>query len=233
MFDSRILEVLIASDDHRVLSANAEAWWLVQNDVFVAFESFLTEESKLEFARHLEEKDQTWFLTVFASQPAFRYLTKVFPADSKGSPTIRVLLTRLDHLMDDYLRANFLLNTYDTMLALHEDLYYEYITENDTITLFNADQSRYTRGTLPLDDFRVLLLAHCTEDGRAALDTWMNHLRGGTPRFRIIIPCNLFNEESGIHAVQIKGNTAHHRENKKSLTGLMHPLKNGGIARCE
>ena len=46
MADSRILEVMIASDDHRMLSANAEAWWLVQNDVFVPFESFLTEDSK-------------------------------------------------------------------------------------------------------------------------------------------------------------------------------------------
>ena len=56
----------------------------------------------------------------------------------------------------------------------------------------------------------------------------MTHLRGGTPRFRVTIPCNLFNEDSSIHSVQVKGNTAHHRDNKKSLTGLMHPLRDRG-----
>ena len=41
MADSRILEVMIATDDHRMLSANAEAWWLVQNDVFIPFDMLL------------------------------------------------------------------------------------------------------------------------------------------------------------------------------------------------
>ena len=75
MFDSRIMEVLIAADDHRLLSANAEAWWLAQNDVFVPLESFLTEESSREFTRRLEEKDSSFFLSFFRRMPETAFLT--------------------------------------------------------------------------------------------------------------------------------------------------------------
>ena len=79
MIDSRILEVLIASDDHRMLSANAEAWWLVQNDVFVPFESFLTPESKQVFLHHLQTFDTSWFLTFFARpSPSYSYFVTAF-----------------------------------------------------------------------------------------------------------------------------------------------------------
>ena len=77
MADSHILEVTIASDDHRMLSANAEAWWLVQNDVFVPFESFLTDESRRVFLHRLEKGDSSWFLVSFAKEPSAAYLTRI------------------------------------------------------------------------------------------------------------------------------------------------------------
>ena len=77
MADSHILEVTIASDDHRMLSANAEAWWLVQNDVFVPFESFLTDESRRVFLPRLETGDSSWFLVSFAKEPSTAYLTRI------------------------------------------------------------------------------------------------------------------------------------------------------------
>ena len=123
MADSRILEVLIASDDHRMLSANAEAWWLVQNDVFVPFESFLTDDSKQDFLRHLEASDTEWFLSFFSREPEAAYLTRIEPDPSvRGSEAmIRVVLNRLDSLMEEYLRQGDGLDSYDTMLSFYED----------------------------------------------------------------------------------------------------------------
>ena len=89
MADSRILEVMIATDDHRMLSANAEAWWLVQNDVFVPFESFLTQESRQVFLEHLDASDTSWFLTFFSNEPDLAYLTKIEPALSSGGSSAR------------------------------------------------------------------------------------------------------------------------------------------------
>ena len=117
MADSRILEVMIATDDHRMLSANAEAWWLVQNDVFIPFETFLTEESKQLFLEHLSTSDTSWFLAFFSKEPGIAYLTRIEPESSScnSGATIRVVLTRLDILIEEHLRQNDALVSYDEM----------------------------------------------------------------------------------------------------------------------
>ena len=107
MLDSRIMAVLIASDDHRLLSANAEAWWLAQNDVFVSFESFLTEESQAEFMDRLSARNGGWFLVFFQKQPEIPYLTRfAFDAPNLNDSVIQIILTRLDELMDMYFKKD-------------------------------------------------------------------------------------------------------------------------------
>ena len=153
MADSRILEVLIASDDHRMLSANAEAWWLVQNDVFVPFESFLTDDSKQDFLRHLEASDTEWFLSFFSREPEAAYLTRIEPDPSaRGSEAmIRGVLNRLDSLMEEYLRQGDGLDSCDTMLSFYEDLFYEYFPDRNEVFLCNTRQAHFRHGFLPLE----------------------------------------------------------------------------------
>lgn len=223
--DSRLLEVQIASDDHRMLSANAEAWWLVQNDVFVPFESFLTAESKQVFLSHLSSADRSWFLTFFEKEPAAGYLTRIEP-DTSGASMIRVVLTRLDALMDEYLRQNDILSSYDSMLAFQPDLYYEYLPDEDRIILYNTRLTHFSQGSMPLDEFRSQLETRCNEEARAALDTWMNHIRKMTPRFRLKIPCNLINSENqDVQSVLIRGMMVHRGSGQPTLVGVVHPLQ--------
>ncbi|MBR6165794.1 MAG: GGDEF domain-containing protein [Clostridia bacterium] len=235
MFDSRIMEVLIAADDHRLLSANAEAWWLAQNDVFVPLESFLTEESSREFTRRLEEKDSSFFLSFFRRMPETAFLTQILPnvSGEENAAMIRVSLCRLDQLMEDYHRAGDVLNAYDTMLSLYEDLFFEYIPAADTVTLYNTEQSAFQRGSMTLEKFREMLTARCAEGAIPMLETVIGHLRGGTPRFRVNVPCNLFNDDSRICSVQFRGITAHHVDNRKSIVGMIHPLRTRGAEEQE
>ena len=228
MADSRILEVLIASDDHRMLSANAEAWWLVQNDVFVPFESFLTEESKQVFLQHLEASDTEWFLAFFSREPGTAYLTRIEPdTSSQGTePMIRVTLTRLDHLMEEHLRQNDSLDSYDTMLSFYDDLYYEYFPDRDEILLYNTRQTHFKQDILPLDEFRSILESSCNPESMPALGLWMNHLRSCTPRFRISIPSNLINQEDqGVQSVIVRGTVVQHRDGSSNPVGIVHPLR--------
>ena len=227
MADSRILEVLIASDDHRMLSANAEAWWLVQNDVFVAFESFLTEESRQVFLRHLDARETSWFLAFFAREPDAAYLTRIEPEASSGGSgaTIRVVLTRLDILMEEYLRQGDTLASYDAMLAFQDDLYYEYFSAENRVVLYNTRQSHFSAGSMSLDDFRAQLESVCTPDALPALESWMTHLRKGTSRFRMTVPCNLINSENRkVQSVLVRGLMTQHRNGQSALVGVIHPL---------
>ena len=227
MADSRILEVMIASDDHRMLSANAEAWWLVQNDVFVPFESFLTEESKQVFLEHLNASDTAWFLTFFAREPEAAYLTRIEPdTNAPGNAMIRVVLTRLDLLMEEHLRQNDMLISYNTMLSFHDDLYFEYLPETDQVILYNTSQTHFSDGIFPLNEFRAQLEASCPAESFPALQTWMDHLHKGTPRFRVNIPSNLINmKEQGVKSIVVRGTVAHHRNGQLSLVGMVHPMR--------
>lgn len=228
MIDSRILEVLIASDDHRMLSANAEAWWLVQNDVFVPFESFLTPESKQVFLHHLQTFDTSWFLTFFAREPETAYLTRIEPdqATSGSEATIRVVLTRLDLLMEEHLRQDDTLSSFDAILAFHEDLYYEYNADQDQVVLYNTRQTHFNQGAMSLHDFRSLLESGCNRESMPSLATWMSHLEKGTPRFKLTVPCNLINrEDEAVQSVVVRGMVAHHHKGRRTLVGMIHPLR--------
>lgn len=235
MFDSRLLEVLIATDDHRLLSANAEAWWLAQNDVFVPLESFLTQDSRTEFLRRLEAGNHDWFLTQFQSAPDVPYLTRIVPeaADRQSDAMIRIVLCRLDQLMDDFRRQDYALNTYDTMLSLYDDLFFEYTPSDDAVALYNTKQSAYSSGTMKLDDFRDALAARCDAENLPALDALIANLRGGTPRFRVTIPQNLFNDDPAIQSVRCRYVTTHHRSDRISLIGLIHPTHTRGAEENE
>ena len=227
MADSRILEVLIAADDHRMLSANAEAWWLVQNDVFVPFESFLTEKSKQLFLEHLSNSDTSWFLSFFSNEPETAYLTRIDPDESSGgNATIRIVLTRLDILMEEHLRQNDALISYDEMLSFYDDLYYEYLPETDQVILYNTRQSHFTQGIMPLDEFRRELEQKCHAEALPALQEWMDHLRKGTPRFKLSIPCNIINrEDQGVHSVIVRGSQTRHHNGKPAQVGTVHPVR--------
>lgn len=235
MFDSRLLEVLIAADDHRLLSANAEAWWLAQNDVFVPLESFLTQESREAFLSRLVAGNHDWFLTRFQNAPDVPYLTRIVPQgeDGQSGAMIRIVLCRLDQLMDNFRQQDYALNAYDTMLSLYEDLFFEYIPSEDAITLYNTKQSAYSNGAMALDDFRGALAARCDEENLPALDALIANLRGGTPRFHITIPQNLFNDDAGIQSVQCRYVTMHHRSDRISLVGLIHPMRTRGAEENE
>ncbi|MBR6219409.1 MAG: GGDEF domain-containing protein [Clostridia bacterium] len=235
MFDSGLLEVLIAADDHRLLSANAEAWWLAQNDVFVPVESFLTEESRGEFLHHLETGNHEWFLTRFQKMPEVPYLTRVMPREDgqADGAMIRVVLCRLDQLMDSFRRQDRALSAYDAMLSLHEDLFVEYTRAEDAIALYNAEQSAYSDGVMQLSDFRDALAARCDAEHLPALDELIENLRGGTPRFRIEIAQNLFNDDAEIQAVQCRYVTTRRDGETAGLIGLIHPMRTRGTQERE
>lgn len=228
MSDSHILEVLIAADDHRLLSANADAWWLAQNDIFVPFESFLTEESKHQFMQHLEAQDASWFLSFFSREPSVAYLTRVEPdTTSQGSDMmIRVTLTRLDLLMEDYLRQSDSLSSYDALLSFHEDLFFEYVPARDQIILYNTRQTHFPRGEMPLDKFRARLESSCNPETVSAVGILISHLRNGTSRFRLKIAENLFNrEDTGVQSVEVRGMRASQHRGQKNIIGMIHPLR--------
>ena len=228
MADSRILEVLIASDDHRMLSANAEAWWLVQNDVFVPFESFLTDDSKQDFLRHLEASDTEWFLSFFSREPEAAYLTRIEPDPSvrRSEAMIRVVLNRLDSLMEEYLRQGDGLDSYDTMLSFYEDLFYEYFPDRNEVFLCNTRQTHFRHGFLPLEEFRSVLESCCNPESLPAVGLWISHLQANTPRFRLNIPSNLINrEDQGVQSVLVRGMMVQHRGGRANPVGIVHPLR--------
>ncbi|MCR4885366.1 MAG: GGDEF domain-containing protein [Clostridiales bacterium] len=228
MNESRMLEMLIAVRDHRVLSANAEAWLMVQDNVFSSLEQFLTEDSRDEFLRRAEGGEDEWFLLRFSHQPDTPYLAKLKPSAGTGGdqePALQLMLARPQEVMPDLVRAVQRNDALTAMLSLTEDLYFSYRTANDTITLYNAARSRYPEGTQPLGDFIRLAEEKCDENSRPAWRGVLSSLRDGTPRFQVSVPCNLYNDDPAVACTMIKG-AAVFRENRQcGAVGLIHPQR--------
>ena len=229
MNNTPFMELTLSADNHRVLSANKAAWALVENNVFLPLESFLEEENKALFLRKLTSGDGRWFALSFLNEPDVPFLAQVLPPDeSQPSSMIRLLLVRADQILEDSLALNHQLAAAGDMLSLSEDVFFEVQPDTDTVVLFNTASSRYHNGSLPLSAFLEDLQSLCDEQALAALSDFVSHLREQNPRFQVIVPCNLYNQDSTVHATMLKGMLGRREGGQPRIVCVMHPLRTRG-----
>ena len=233
MLKTHMMELLIAGDDHRVLSADADAWQLVDNSVFLPFEQFLTGKSQDVFTMRFAEGFTGWFAVFFKASPLVPYLMQVDfreKKDPKTEPMIRLTIVRADQMIPEYQQMEDQAGIMEAMLALSEDVFFEYDPERDVITLMNTVQSRFSEGERPNDDFFAELRSLCDESEIPLLDEFAHGLKSGTPQFLVSIPHNLFNQDESIPSTMIKGRRISCRDNRTAVVGLMHPQHIRGAA---
>lgn len=235
MDGSRMLEMLIAPDDHRVISANAEAWLMVQDNVFSSLEQFLTEDSRAEFLRRVQTREVDWFLLRFSHQPETIYLARLkttAASDGSGETALQLTLAKTNDIMPNMAALTQKNNALTAMLSLTEDVYFFYSEQEDTVTFFNAAWSRYPEGKMTLDTFIQRAEKNLDGDSRPAWESVLSFLRGGSLRFQGSIPCNLFSDDPAVKATRIKGASIFNGNKRLGAVGLIHPqrARSGGEA---
>ena len=230
MLNTHIMELLIARNDHRVLSANAEAWSLVNNNIFLPMEHFLSQDSREAFCARLSRGQDGWFPVFFQSAPDHPYLMRIeHPGEGDdASRMIRLVLIQSDQVISEFLLLNAQLSTMEAMLSLSEDVFFEYDPEARTLSLLNTTQSRYTAGIRPFDPFCDELRAQCAEAGLPELEAFVAHLENGSPRFLVTIPQNLFNSDPSIPCTMIRGVLTRRRDDRRTVVGVIHPQRARG-----
>ncbi len=226
MSRQQILEVVMTSDEHRLLSVSSEAWWLVQREVLLPLESFLTDDSCAALAARLKGRDDSWFLTAFTREPEALYLTRARFSDD--SSRITVTFAPVDPLIDSGLQADTAEKTFEALLSLHEDLYYVFQKESDQVFFFHQRHTLYPDQPLSMQAFMALLREKCAPEALPQLESVFLYFENGTPRFRVLIPSNLYNEDAAIQAVQFSGLLIHPGNGQDRVVGMIHPLRARG-----
>ncbi len=240
---SRILEIQISAADHRVVTANAEAWKLVEDNVFFPIEKYLTDESTELFHRKLAERDSGWFSLRFRADPEVMYLG-CFSASPEGeapeseapegeaagreesaTPVLHIRLVRPDQIMPEYLRADREAGSLASMLSLTGDVFFDYTPDTGEVCLFNTEQSRFSAGVRSYGDFERELQAACDPSCRQELDSFLTSLQGETLRFSVFVSCNLYNDDASISATLLFGTVAWHSDRRRSVIGRIHPRR--------
>lgn len=234
---SDIQEIIISREDHRVLSANAQMWNLVDDDAGISMENSLIAEDREIFLQHLAAGDHIWFTMAFKRDPGIRYYACFTGDQSAKDPTeeanLRLLVVREDTLLAEHREAFYTLASYDAMLSLFEDLFFEYRPSDGTIRIYNAGRSRFDDGTYDFETFAGELRELTQEENLQILETFLEHVRKGTSRFAVNIPDNLFNRDQTVSGTVIKGCLAHHGGEAVSIIGLMHPQRLRGMEQSK
>ncbi len=227
MLKTQMMEMLIAADDHRVLSAHADAWQLVDNSNFLPVEQFLTEESQAVFSARFSERYDGWFPVMFKAAPQRPCLVRMegeSGGDGSAPGIVRMMAIPADQILPDYLRLAERADAMDAMLSLSEDVYFEYDPVSDAVTLMNTTQSDFSDGARPFDAFAGELRSRCGGSEISLLNGFLSRLKGCAPHFLIELPCNLFNQDPSIPSTILRGILTTHGGSRR-VVGLIHPQR--------
>ncbi len=114
--------------------------------------------------------------------------------------------------------------SYEAMLELIEDIFFEYSPADKTVEVFNAASTRLSPGVLSFEGFFDLLRSLTGEDDILALNTLRTHLSEKTPSFTVKLTENLFNEDSSISGTLIQGRRIRAAGGRELIVGRIHPL---------
>ena len=224
---SQVHEILIAKNDHHLLSADADVYALAYKDTLAAFEEYLTVPDRAVFLQHLEEGNTDWFTGSFIIEPKRHYFLRFLPR-LHADENIRLILSPVDKVIDSYQDMVFTMSSQRAMLGLFEDLFFEYRSETDTIIFYNTDHSHFDPGEHSFTEFVGGLQGIVTKENVLPLEMLIRHIKEKTASFAITLSQNIFNEDPAITDTMFRGAVAHHEGFGESVIGLIHPLRQRG-----
>ena len=222
---TQMLEILIAADDHRVLSASSDAWLLVDNSAFQPFEKFLTGDSQEAFSACFAREEGSWVPVRFIAlpdKPCLLRLERVPGQEGPASDLFRVVIVRADLVIPEFQALLEEKNALEAMLSLSDDLYFIYDPETDGVTLMNATESCYSEGSRPLETFLEEMKQLCDKEELPQLEAFAGSLRKGMPRFQMRVACNVFNRDPAIPSTILKGFISAAEGGHRRTVGLIH-----------
>lgn len=223
--ESRYLHtVVIDGNSHRVLMADSEAYYYMEEDLFLPIENHVLKEDRDAFLKRLKDGTPDWFesrLVIKGEVVPFFFQIDVV----KTGLNITLHMIKAEELMENLSMASHELETYRGIAALNDDLIFEYDPVKDEVMLISTAGCEFLRGPYTLEEFKEILKKRVDKED-TALREYFAKLQSGMGRFSARVRSNLLNDDPDIQTTVLRGAEVFHNAGTETIVGTIHTSKN-------
>ncbi|WP_029231121.1 GGDEF domain-containing protein [Butyrivibrio sp. VCB2006] len=221
MKDIHFHEILISENGHRVISADAKAYGIINSDTISAVEEYVVEEDRDNFIKNIELADSSWFhVEIKSGDDNHLYYVKADRNADDGM--IRLVMVNIDELLEAHYRLNRQICAYKAQLDLFEDVFFEYNPERDTVNVFNTEIAEFDAGVYSLSDFEELLTQKVSGRKKNAVKGFITQLKGKTGRFTARIDANILNDDPNVTYTLLEEAFLYYDKETEGVVGHIH-----------
>lgn len=231
MRDNNFHEIILSSEDHRLITADAKSYSIIGSDTYSAFEDYVMEEYRENFKKKLELLEDSWFPARLET-PANNSLYYMRAAKKENSNMIRLIIVNIDELMGAYSRLNRDVNSYKAQLDLYEDVFFEYNPSLDIIKVYNTEQAEFDAGIYSLDDFETFLLKYAKGRSRQVVKSFIGQIRAKAGRYTARVETNLLGDDPTVTCTQLEEAFVFYDKETEGVVGHIHLSTNKGNSRA-
>ena len=229
MRDINFHEVIISRKDHRLISADALAYGIVDNDMVNSLEEYVTIEYRESFVKNIERAEGNWFPARFGLDSS-RNLYYIKASQMDDEDMIRLLVVNIDDLMETHRSMMHTINSFKAQLELYDDVFFEYDPKKDTVKVFNTESASFDSGIYDISEFEDFLLEKATGRQRNAVKGFISQIKSKVGRSSTRIDGNILNDDPGIsHTVMDECFVFYDKENE-GVVGHIHLATDKGKA---
>lgn len=214
-------EVNIDADDHRLISADSDAYDIFDSDMSNALEEYVDEEYRDVFLKNVELSENKWFMAKIRSSHGLDlfYLRVSNTYDVKMK---RITIVSASELMESYDETNHYVTSYRTQLGLYDDVFYEYNPSEQKVYVTNTGIAAFDAGVYSLEEFEELLSKRAGERQKASVKKFIDQIKSKTGRFTVRIDSNLLNDDPLAKYTILEGTFAFYGKETEGVVGHIH-----------
>ena len=214
-------ELIITYSDHRIVSADAQAYGIFNSDVYTALEDYVAEEYRENFVKNLELCQDTWFpVSIVTEHGEDLFYARAIKKD--GADMIRLILVNIDELMEAHYRLNRQIGAYKAQLDLFDDVFFEYNPLKDTVNVFNTDIAQFDAGVYSLADFEQMLTSKVSGRQKSAVKAFISQIKAKTGRLSVRIDANILNDDTSVTHTVLEEAFVYYDKETEGVVGHIH-----------
>ena len=229
MSDNVFHSMLLTDDDYHFLNGDATSLKYLHDDIYSPVTDFMDEESKKTFVAAVEDTERhLWFPARISSDGKDQelYFMKILE-HNKTAGFVKTMITRMDDLVLAHEGMSHALESKTAMMALCNEIFFDYDPDNQNFTVYNAANTIYGDGMRPIRDFEENMRRFAPEENFDQIRKLMIALRTKSSVIHEEIDCNLINKDKKIKKTIVEGRLIKYGDNSEGVVGVIRAAGRG------
>lgn len=214
-------EITISDSDHRIISADVEAYGIFNSDKLTAMEEYVAPEYRESFVKNISLCEDKWFPARIKTDKDYE-LFYVRAARTDDAYMLRVVLVNIDELLEAHYRLNRQIGAYKAQLDLFDDVFFEYNPQRGTVNVFNTEIAQFDSGVYSLDEFEELLTRKVTGKQKSKVKAFISQIKSKTGRMSLRIDKNILNDDPNINHSVLEESFVYYDRETEGVVGHIH-----------